>query len=174
MSEFSAILKSEIGTPVTNINTSEPTRSPPQTMEAYATTTSLILLDIPPQTSFTLDTHVFTSTPQFRGIKYLDQGIHLLTYSLDKSDLGMRTGIFFQAHPGDVLAYKWDTQTEQLTRIQEHLQPAELIQRTPFALTPELTIQGLQSLHPYLTTVPDPSEDEKTTWKELTSYITVD
>jgi hypothetical protein len=99
-------------------------------MESYATTTTLILLDIPPQTSFTLDTYAFSSTPQFRGIKYLDQGIHLLTCGLDKSDLGMRSGLFFQAHPGDVVAYKWDAKTEQLTRIQDQIPQSELTQRS--------------------------------------------
>lgn len=33
---------------------------------------------------------------------------------------------------------------------------------------------GLQSLHPYLTTVPSQSEDKTTTWSDLTCYITND
>jgi hypothetical protein len=98
-------------------------------METYATTTTLILLDIPPQTSFTLDNHAFSSTPQFRGLKFLSTGIHLLTYGLDKSDLGMRNGVFFQGNAGDVIAWKWDKSTEQLIRIQEQVQGTELTER---------------------------------------------
>ena len=33
---------------------------------------------------------------------------------------------------------------------------------------------GLKSVHPYLTVAPPPSEDTKTTWADLTCYITVD
>jgi len=98
-------------------------------MDTYTSTTTLVLLDIPPQTSFTLDTHAFTSTPQFRGIKFLSPGIHLLTYTLDQSELGMRNGVFFQGKEGDIVAWKWDKATEQLVRIQEQLQGKELTER---------------------------------------------
>jgi hypothetical protein len=101
-------------------------------MEAYATTSTLILLDVPPNTSLTLDTLSFTSTPSFRGIKYIGPGIHLLTYGLDKSDLGMRNGIFFLGNPGEVSAWQWNKQTEELNRIQEHVEGKALQERTPF------------------------------------------
>jgi A1 cistron-splicing factor AAR2 len=129
-------------------------------MEAYASTTTLVLLDVPKETYLTLDTNSFSSTASFRGIKYINQGIHLFTYGLDTSELGMRNGFFFLANPGDVSAWKWDPKTEQFLRIQEQIQGKALQER-------------LQSLHPYLTTIPPP-EDGKTSWSDLTSYITVD
>lgn len=98
-------------------------------MEAYATTTTLILLDVPTSTSITLDDLAFTSTTSFRGIKLIGEGIHLLTYGLDKSELGMRNGLFFLGRPGNVLAFKWDTKTEQLTRVEEQVQGRELKER---------------------------------------------
>ena len=130
-------------------------------MEAYGTTTTLILLDMPPGVSITFDTLSFSSTSSFRGIKLIPEGTHLLTYGLDKSELGMRSGFFFLGKPGNVLAWKWDKETEQLHRIQEQVEGPALQDR-------------LQSLHPYLTPVPAQSDDVKTTWSDLTCYITVD
>src|ERR1700738_3789432 len=78
------------------------------TMEAYATTTTIVLLDVPPQTSLTLDTLSFSSTASFRGIKFIGPGIHLLTYGLDKSELSMRNGLFFLGSPGTVSAWQWN------------------------------------------------------------------
>jgi A1 cistron-splicing factor AAR2 len=140
-------------------------------MEAYAATTTLVLLDIPAQTTLTLDTLSFTSTPSFRGIKFIGPGVHLLTYGLDKSDLGMRNGIFFLGTPGIISAWQWDKSTELLTRIQEQVQGAALQERNPinYGLT-----SGIASLHPYLTTLPPLEEDVTTTWADLTSYITAD
>src|SRR5438876_561531 len=110
-------------------------------MEAYRTTTTLILLDMPSGVSVTFDTFTFSTTPTFRGIKLIPDGIHLLTYGLDKSGLGMRSGFFFLGKPGNVSAWKWDKKVEQLHRIQEQVEGAALQER-------------LQSLHPYLTPVP--------------------
>jgi hypothetical protein len=129
------------------------------TMEAYSSTMTLVILDAPPGTSMTLDTLAFSSTTSFRGIKFINQGIHLLTYGLDKTDLGMRNGFFFNAKPGNVSAWKWDEKTEQLFPIREIVQGHELQQR-------------LESLHPYLTTFQPPEDDEKTTWSDLIKYIT--
>ena len=128
-------------------------------MEAYASTMTLVILDAPPGTSMTLDTLAFSSTTSLRGIKFINDGIHLLTYGLDKTDLGMRNGFFFNAKPGNVSAWKWDKKTEQLFPIREQVQGHELQQR-------------LESLHPYLTTFQPPEDDEKTTWSDLIKYIT--
>ena len=130
-------------------------------MEAYRTTTTLILLDMPSGVSVTFDTFTFSTTPTFRGIKLIPDGIHLLTYGLDKSGLGMRSGFFFLGKPGNVSAWKWDKKVEQLHRIQEQVEGAALQER-------------LQSLHPYLTPIPAQSNDAKTTWSDLICYITVD
>src|SRR5437667_12311238 len=62
------------------------------TMEVYSRTTTLILFDIPSGAALTFDTFSFASTPSFRGIKYIPEGIHLFTYGLDKSELGIRSG----------------------------------------------------------------------------------
>ena len=129
-------------------------------MEAYASTTTLVILDVPPGTSITLDTLAFSSTTNFRGIKFIHDGIHLLTYGLDKSELGMRNGFFFNARPGNVSAWKWDKNTEQLLPIREQVEGRELQHR-------------LESLHPYLTTFQLP-ENEGTTWSDLITYITPD
>ena len=131
-------------------------------MEVYASTTTLVILDVPPGTSITLDTLAFSATTNFRGIKFINDGIHLFTYGLDKSELGMRNGFFFNAKPGNVSAWKWDKMTEQLSPIREQVGGHELRQR-------------LESLHPYLTTFQLPGDDdEKTTWSDLIKYITPD
>jgi len=88
-------------------------------MEVYSRTTTLILFDIPSGAALTFDTFSFASTPSFRGIKYIPEGIHLFTYGLDKSELGIRSGFFFLGKPGNVSAWKWDKSIEQLIRIQE-------------------------------------------------------
>ena len=119
------------------------------------------MLDVPSGSSMTLDAMAFSSTASFRGIKYLKPGLHLFTYGLDKSELGMRTGFFFKAKPGDVLALKWDKNTEQLVRLEERVEGHALEER-------------LLSLHPYLTTFRSESEDIQTSWTDLTSHITPD
>jgi A1 cistron-splicing factor AAR2 len=131
------------------------------TMEAYGTTTTLVLLDMPSGVSITFDTLSFSSTLSFRGIKLIPEGLHLLTYGLDKSELGMRSGFFFLGKPGNVSAWNWDKNTEQLHQIQEQVERPALQER-------------LQSLHPYLSPVPAQSDDVKTTWSDLTCYVTVD
>jgi len=98
-------------------------------MEEYASTTTLVILDIPSGASLTIDTMSFSSTSSFRGIKYIGDGVHLLTYGLDKSELGMRNGFFFIGKPGNVSAWKWDKGVEQLARLQEVLQGKELQDR---------------------------------------------
>jgi hypothetical protein len=98
-------------------------------METYSLTTTLVILDVPPKVSFTLDTYAFSSTAAFRGIKHISEGPHLLTYGLDTSELGMRTGFFFIDKPGKVFAWRWDKETEQLWPIQEHVEGVALQQR---------------------------------------------
>lgn len=142
-------------------------------MEVYAKTTTLILLDFPENVTLTFDTFAFTSTKSFRGIKYIDPGIHLLTYGLDKSEVGMRNGFFFIGKSGNVLAWKWNRETEQLDRMHEQIPRNELQERNQQGRISALTA-GLQSLHPYLTSVPPESEDAKTTWNDLISYVSED
>ena len=100
------------------------------TMEIYSTTTTLVIVDMPSGVSITLDALSFSSTTAFRGIKRIPEGIHLLTYGLDKSELGMRSGFFFEGKPGNVLAWKWDRKIEQLVRIQEQVEGNDLQERT--------------------------------------------
>jgi len=143
-------------------------------MEVYAQTTTLIILDLAENASVTLDHLAFTSTRNFRGIKYISPGIHLLTYGFDTSELGMRNGFFFLGRAGDVLAWKWDMNTEQLERIHEQLQEKEL-QESNYSMRSISLTTGLQSIHPFLTPVsPDDPEESNTTWSDLTSYITPD
>ena len=141
-------------------------------MEAYAKTTTLIILDVPAGASLSIDTMSFSATTSFRGIKYIGEGIHLLTYGLDTSELGMRSGFFFIGKPGHVLAWKWDKQTEQLGRIEEQVHGKDLQERNSI-FGGYLTL-GLESLHPYLTAFPPPTDDTKIAWTDLTSFITVD
>ena len=98
-------------------------------MDIYTSTTTLIMLDVPSSTSMTLDVMAFSSTAAFRGVKYIGEGLHLFTYGLDKSELGMRTGFFFVGKPGDVIALKWDKNTEQLVRIEERVEGHALEER---------------------------------------------
>ena len=98
-------------------------------MEMYGTTTTLVIIDMPSGVSLTLDALAFSSTSAFRGIKGIGEGIHLLTYGLDKSELGMRSGFFFLGKPGNVIAWKWDTKTEQLERIEEQIEGQALQER---------------------------------------------
>ena len=147
---------------------------PPPGMEAsYSTTTTLILLDLQVGTSVTYDTYSFRSTRSFRGIKQIPEGLHLLTYGIDQSELGMRTGFFFTAKPGIVSAWKWEETTEQLQRIDEQVKGQDLQERIFNGDVNQTDEIGLLSLHPYLTNAPTAEEDEgKTSWSELTCYIT--
>jgi len=143
-------------------------------MEAsYNMTTTLILLDLEPGISITFDTYSFTSTSSFRGIKRIPAGLHLLTYGLDQSELGMRTGFFFMAKPGIVSAWQWNKKIEQLERIEEQVEARDLQERISKGEANQTDNKGLRSLHPYLTNVPTTEGDEfKTSWSELTCYIT--
>jgi A1 cistron-splicing factor AAR2 len=95
-------------------------------MEHYSQTTTLIILSLPQNTSLALDALAFTSTSNFRGIKYIPSGLHLFTYGQDKSELGMRSAFFFIARAGEVLPWQWDPSTEELRKVQEQLTPNEL------------------------------------------------
>lgn len=141
-------------------------------MEVYAETTALVILDVPIGCTLSIDSMSFAATASFRGIKYIANGIHLLTYGLDKSELGLRIGFFFVGTPGTILAWKWDKQTEQLNRIQEQVEGIVLQERTIISHL-QLTT-GLRALHPYLTTIPPPEDGAKIAWADLTSFITVD
>jgi AAR2 protein len=99
-------------------------------MEAYAQATTLIILGLPENASVTLDHLAFSSTKNFRGVKYIWPGIHLLTYGFDSSELGMRSGFFFVGKPGNVLAWKWDAETEQLRRLHDQIGGRELEEST--------------------------------------------
>ncbi|CAI9110600.1 OLC1v1010654C1 [Oldenlandia corymbosa var. corymbosa] len=123
---------------------------------------TLLLLDVPQYTLIGVDTQMFSTGPNFMGIKMVPPGIHFVYYSSSNregSDFSPIVGFFVEAKPSQVIIRRWNQNEERFVKLsdEEEERYAEAVKRMEF--------DG--KLGPYdLAAYGD--------WKRLSNYITKD
>jgi len=124
---------------------------------------SLLLLNVPPSTSFGMDTQVFTVGLNFKGMKMIPPGPHFVYYnavSRHGNEFSPTTGFFIFPAPSEVIARQWDPQEEHLVKI------ADSSEEERFALAVK-NLEFDRYLGPY-------DLHHYKDWKHISSYITKD
>lgn len=107
----------------------------PETPQLVTTSTmsrppkTTISIDVPEGWLIGLDLCYFNSTRQFKGIKLVPDGLHLLHWGQD--DQSVRSGIFFEAREEEVLCFKWNVQEERMDTTFDGLDIAECLSMVP-------------------------------------------
>ncbi|KAL3813306.1 hypothetical protein ACJIZ3_014574 [Penstemon smallii] len=123
---------------------------------------TLLLLDVPQHTLIGIDTQVFSSGPNFRGIKMIPPGIHFVYYSSankEGSEFSPIVGFFIDASSSQVILRKWDLKEERLVKLSEEDEErySDAVKRLEFD----------KHLGPY-------TLSQYGDWKRLSNYITKD
>ena len=69
---------------------------------------AVLLLGVPPRTTFTVDYVTYTTADKFQGVKMLPPGVHFLAYSpalTARDDPGATTGVFYDFQPQEVCVF---------------------------------------------------------------------
>jgi A1 cistron-splicing factor AAR2 len=76
----------------------------------------LLFFDVPKNTEFGIDYNCWRTGEKFKGVKMIPPGIHFIYFSVtDKyGNVGMRNGFFHNFKLKEVLAKKWNPQSESL------------------------------------------------------------
>lgn len=78
---------------------------------------SILCLDCPEGMLFGIDYAAWTVGPRFMGVKLVPPGLHFVYTSASSEDVGVaRTGFFLFMKPRDVAVFRWDPETEELTK----------------------------------------------------------
>ncbi|GAO46861.1 AAR2-domain-containing protein [Saitoella complicata NRRL Y-17804] len=101
-------------------------------------TTTLLISSLPPNSTFGIDLHTYTTGPNFRGIKYVPPGLHFVYYARSpgvpgglgaqgqvspdvSGGMGLRDGFWVEARGGgEVIVREWDAESDEL-RVAEAL-----------------------------------------------------
>ncbi|KAL0431377.1 UNVERIFIED_CONTAM: protein AAR2 [Sesamum radiatum] len=121
---------------------------------------TLLLLDVPQYTLIGIDTQMFSSGPNFKGIKMIPPGIHFIYYSLanrEGSEFSPVVGFFIDSTPSQVIVRKWDQNEERFVKLSEEERDTDAVKRLEFD----------KQLGPY-------TLSQYGDWKHLSSYITKD
>ena len=75
-----------------------------------------IFLDVPPNTEFGIDYNCWRTGENFKGVKMIPPGLHFVYYNVtDKyGNVGLRNGFFYDFKFKEILAKKWDPQSESI------------------------------------------------------------
>lgn len=116
--------------------------------------TTVVCIGIPEGYLFGIDTQFFQTTPQFRGIKLIPDGVHVVHWGSDEQSV--RSGHFFVASDQGLVILRWDPDNEQMILASD---------------MSELDVSAVKSRlgEYYAFMVSCPSSDQ---WQELTSHIT--
>ncbi|BFZ59716.1 hypothetical protein YB2330_000731 [Saitoella coloradoensis] len=100
-------------------------------------TTTLLISSLPPNSTFGIDLHTYTTGPKFRGIKYIPPGLHFVYYARNSAvpgglgaqgqvspdlsgGMGLRDGFWVEARGGgEVIVREWDAERDELRPIQD-------------------------------------------------------
>eukprot|EP00953_Heterococcus_sp_UTEX-ZZ885_P030313 16021-Heterococcus_DN1.PRE.5 len=118
----------------------------------------LIALDVPAGLQLGIDCKIYQTGPNFKGIKMIPPGLHLLHYGSSEGD---RQGMFLNASAGSIDVLRWDPTAEDLTRGDATLPEGSLASLASAVLGGQLD----SSLGPY------PAE-EAGMWINLSNCIT--
>ncbi|KAI5684353.1 hypothetical protein M9H77_05581 [Catharanthus roseus] len=145
------------------IQSQDDIRNPEQTaLELVKRGATLLLLDVPQYTLIGIDTQMFSSGPNFMGIKMIPPGVHFVYYSSSNregSEFSPITGFFIDAQPSQVFVRKWNKEEEHFVKLPEEEEDryTEAVKRMEFD----------RQLGPY-------NLDQYTAWRRLSNYITKD
>ncbi|KAL0381445.1 UNVERIFIED_CONTAM: protein AAR2 [Sesamum angustifolium] len=121
---------------------------------------TLLLLDVPQYTLIGIDTQMFSSGPNFKGIKMIPPGIHFIYYSSanrEGSEFSPVVGFFIDATASQVIVRKWDQKEERFVKLSEEEEErySDAVKRLEFD----------KQLGPY-------TWSQYGDWKRLSNYIT--
>lgn len=136
---------------------------PDKALELVKHGASLLLLDVPPSTSFGMDTQVFAVGSNFKGVKMIPPGPHFVYYnavSRHGNEFSPTTGFFIFPAPSEVIVRQWDPQEECLVKL------ADSSEEERFALAVK-NLEFDRYLGPY-------DIHHYQDWKHISSYITKD
>ncbi|KAL6778637.1 hypothetical protein ACKKBF_B15545 [Auxenochlorella protothecoides x Auxenochlorella symbiontica] len=121
---------------------------------------TILLLDVPPGTAVGIDHQVFLSGPEFKGVKMLPPGPHLVSYCAKGSqgDFGPVTCFFIHPSAGQVVIKRWDPQQEYLVAVDEESEVMQFTQAVHmFEFDRHLAPYDLANL---------------ATWRSLSAHVT--
>ncbi|KAG5178290.1 A1 cistron-splicing factor, partial [Tribonema minus] len=95
----------------------------------------LVILDTPPGLHLGIDCRLHQTGPNFKGMKMIPQGLHLLYYGLSESE---HQGMFFEVRAGSVQVLCWDAAAEDLVHGDKNLPQGALAELTAAVLRGEL------------------------------------
>ncbi|VFQ99962.1 unnamed protein product [Cuscuta campestris] len=83
---------------------------------------TLLFLDVPQYTLIGIDTQMFSSGPNFKGIKMIPPGVHFVFYSSANREgnaFSPIIGFFIVLKPSEVVVRKWDKKEERFVKFSE-------------------------------------------------------
>nr|GMC66216.1 protein AAR2 homolog [Ipomoea batatas] len=83
---------------------------------------TVLLLDVPQSTLIGIDTQMFSSGPNFKGIKMIPPGVHFVYYSSSNREgnaFSPIIGFFIVASHSEVIVRKWDQKEERFVKLSE-------------------------------------------------------
>ncbi|CAH9105533.1 unnamed protein product [Cuscuta europaea] len=121
---------------------------------------TLLFLDVPQFTLIGIDTQMYSSGPNFKGIKMIPPGVHFVYYSSSNREgntFSPIIGFFIVVNPSEVIVRKWDKQEERFVKFSEEDEEryTEAVRRLEFD----------RQLGPYML---NQYED----WRHISNYIT--
>ncbi|KAG6553825.1 hypothetical protein Mapa_004742 [Marchantia paleacea] len=120
----------------------------------------LLILGMPLNSSFGLNTQMFLVGSNFKGVKMLLPGPHFVYYSARSKhggDASPVTGFFIHASPSEVIVRKWDPQEERLVKF------SDSSEEEGFAMAAR-NMEFDRQLAPY-------DLDRHKIWQSLTNFI---
>nr|CCA15689.1 conserved hypothetical protein [Albugo laibachii Nc14] len=120
----------------------------------------LICLDVPSCTEFGVDYEVSRTGPNFQGVKFIPQGLHLVIFRPREDEYGFRKGFFINfTSPRQVIVKTWIPEDEELCTPSGlvNLQYLEEAART-------FQMDGKLGPYPY---------NHYRTWRRLSTYMTL-
>lgn len=80
---------------------------------------SVLCLDCPEGILFGIDYSAWAVGPKFMGVKLIPPGLHFIYCSASAEEVGAtRSGFFLYMKPQDIAVLRWDTETEELVRLE--------------------------------------------------------
>lgn len=121
---------------------------------------TLLLLDVPQNTLIGIDTQMFSSGPNFKGVKMIPPGVHFIYYSSSNregNEFAPIVGFFIDASPSEVIVKKWDPKEERFVKLSEEEEEryAQSVKKLEFD----------RQLGPY-------ALEKYGDWKRLSNFIT--
>ncbi|PHU27147.1 hypothetical protein BC332_05479 [Capsicum chinense] len=129
-------------------------------LELVKQAATLLLLDVPLSTLIGIDTQMYYSGPNFKGVKMIPPGVHFIYYSSSNregNEFSPIVGFFVDASPSEVIVKKWDPKEERFIKLSE-----EKEERYVLAVK---KLEFDRQLGPY-------ALDQYGDWKRLSNFIT--